>query len=164
MFQRIFESERHSRLFAKGDIKYVILDLIKSNPSYGYEIMHSLEEHFHGFYSPSAGSVYPTLQMLEDMGYVISSERDGKKVYTISEDGKRFLIDRKEDVHRIKNHMRDWWGESNREELRESFRELRSIIRLLSRKTRRMDTAKLSRIKETIAETSRKIERIIEEE
>jgi DNA-binding PadR family transcriptional regulator len=163
MFQRIFESERHSRLFAKGDIKYVILDLIKSKPSYGYEIMHSLEEHFHGFYSPSAGSVYPTLQMLEDMGYVISSERDGKKVFTISEDGKRFLIDRQEDVHRIKNHMRDWWGESNREELRESFREMRSIVRLLSRKARRMDVAKLSRIKETIAETCRNIERIIEE-
>jgi len=60
--------------------------------------------------------------------------------------------------------MRDWWGESNREGLRESFRELRSIIRLLSRKTRRMDTVKLSRIKDTIAETSRNIERIIEEE
>jgi DNA-binding PadR family transcriptional regulator len=164
MFQRIFESERHPRLFAKGDIKYVILDLIKSKPSYGYEIMHSLEEHFHGFYSPSAGSVYPTLQMLEDMGYVISSERDGKKVYTISDKGRRFLTDRKDDVHRIKIHMRDWWGENNREELRESFRELRSIIRLLSRKTRRMNTAKLSRIKQTIAETSRNIERIIEEE
>ena len=102
--------------------------------------------------------------MLEDMGYVISSERDGKKVYTISEEGKRFLTDRKDDVHRIKTHMRDWWGENNQEELREAFRELRSIIRLLSRKTRRMDTVKLSRIKETIAETSRDIERIIEEE
>ena len=164
MFQRIFESERHSRLFAKGDIKYVILDLIKTNPSYGYEIMHSLEERFHGFYSPSAGSVYPTLQLLEDLGYVISSERDGKKVYTISDAGKRFLTDRKEDVHRIKTHMRDWWGESNREELRESFREMRGIVRLLGREARRMDTSKLTRIKETIAETCRNIERIIEEE
>jgi DNA-binding PadR family transcriptional regulator len=164
MFKRIFEYERHSRLFAKGDIKYVILDLIKSNPSYGYEIMHSLEERFHGFYTPSAGSVYPTLQLLEDLGYVISSERDGKKVYTISDAGQRFLIDRKEDVHRIKNHMRDWWGESNREELRESFRELRSIIGLLSRKARRMDTAKLTKIREMVAETCRNIERIVEEE
>jgi DNA-binding PadR family transcriptional regulator len=163
MFRRIFESERQERLFAKGDIKYVILDLLKNRPSYGYEIMHSLEEHFHGFYSPSAGSVYPTLQMLEDMGYVISSERDGKKVYTITEQGRNFLTDHKDIVHKIKNHMRDWRGERNQEDLRETFHELRVMIHHLSRKARRMDADRLSRIKDIINEACRNIEDIIEE-
>jgi DNA-binding PadR family transcriptional regulator len=75
----------HPRLFEKGDLKYIILNHVKDKPSHGYEIIRAMEDSFHGFYTPSAGSVYPTLQMLEDMGYVKSSERDGKKVYTITE-------------------------------------------------------------------------------
>lgn len=68
---RSFESLAHlkrSCLFQKSDVKYVILDLLNEKPSHGYEIMRALEERSHGFYSPSAVSVYPTLQLLEDMG------------------------------------------------------------------------------------------------
>ena len=79
--------ERHAHLFERGHLKYVILDLLKDKPAHGYEIIKALEERFHGFYSPSAGSVYPTLQLLEDMGYVKSSDQDGKKVYTITAEG-----------------------------------------------------------------------------
>lgn len=164
MFEHFFESAKRSRIFAKGDIKYVILDLIKDKPSYGYEIMHSLEERFQGFYSPSAGSVYPTLQMLEDIGYVNSAERDGKKVYTISDKGKEFLIEHKEVVYGIKNHMRDWWGESNRDEIRDTFRELRSLVRLVSRKPHRLSGAKLKKIRAIIAGTYQNIEKVIDEE
>jgi DNA-binding PadR family transcriptional regulator len=164
MFEHFFESERHSRIFAKGDIKYVILDLLKDKPSYGYEIMHSLEEHFHGFYTPSAGSVYPTLQMLEDMGCVSSSERDGKNIYTITNEGKSFLTEHKDNIHRIKTHMRDWWGKSNREELREAFHDLRSLVRLITHKTQRLNMAKSTAIKEIIADAYRRIEKVIEEE
>ena len=54
-------------MFEKGDLKYVILDLLKDEPSHGYEVIRKLEERSRGFYSPSPGSVYPTLQLLEDM-------------------------------------------------------------------------------------------------
>lgn len=164
MFKRIFDYDRPSRLFAKGDIKYVILNLLKDKPSYGYEIMHSLEEQFHGFYTPSAGSVYPTLQMLEDMGYVNSSERDGKKVYTITEEGKSFLDERKDTVSRIKSHMRFFHEDSNREELHSTFSEFGRMMRLIGRKMRRLDTAKLKRIKDIMAEAHRNVENIIDEE
>ena len=80
----------------------MILDLLKDKPSHGYEIIRALENSFHGFYSPSAGSVYPTLQLLEDMGYVKSSEQDGKKVYTITEEGRKFLHEREETIDKIK--------------------------------------------------------------
>ncbi len=65
--------------FERGDIKYVILDLLRERPSYGYEIIRALEERFGGLYTPSAGTVYPTLQMLEEMGYVTSSQSEGEK-------------------------------------------------------------------------------------
>lgn len=163
MLRSIFASEHHSRLFAKGDIKYVILDLLKDRPSYGYEIMHSLEERFHGFYSPSAGSVYPTLQMLEDIGYVISLERDGEKVYTISEEGRRFLTDHKDTVHGIKSHMRDWGKKADREELHDAFHELRSMAHLISRRARQLETEKLMKVTKIITEACHNIEDIIEE-
>ena len=89
-----FFSERHSRMFEKGDLKYVVLDLLKDKPSHGYEIIRAMEERFMGFYTPSAGSIYPTLQLLEDMGYVKALEQDGKKVYSITEEGKSFLKQR----------------------------------------------------------------------
>ncbi len=105
--KRFFQYEVRSHLFEKGDLKYIILDLLKDKPSHGYEIIRALEERFHGFYTPSAGSVYPTLQLLEDMGYVSSLEQDGKKVYTITEAGKSFLSEREETVHKIKDHVKD---------------------------------------------------------
>ena len=58
---------RRGRVFEKGDLKYLILDLLKDEPSHGYELIRALEERFRGFYSPSPGSVYPTLQLLEDL-------------------------------------------------------------------------------------------------
>ena len=62
----------------RGDLRYVLLDLLKDRPSYGYELIQALEERFHGFYTPSAGTVYPTLQWLQDLGYLSVAEQDGR--------------------------------------------------------------------------------------
>ena len=70
------------RFFGRGDLKYVILDLLKDQPRHGYDIIRALEDRMGGQYRPSPGSVYPTLQMLEDLGYVTSSQQEGKKVYS----------------------------------------------------------------------------------
>lgn len=75
----------------RGDLKYVILGLLADEPMHGYEVIRRLEEESAGLYSPSPGSVYPTLQMLEDEGYVVSEPVDGKKVYRITEAGRAFL-------------------------------------------------------------------------
>lgn len=63
---------------------------------HGYEMMKALQERSGGRYNASAGSVYPTLQMLEDRGFVTSASTDGKKVYTITEEGKKFLAEGRE--------------------------------------------------------------------
>ena len=63
---------------------------------HGYEMMKALEEKSGGFYSPSPGSIYPTLQMLEDGGYVTSKETDGKKVYSITDAGRALLTERQQ--------------------------------------------------------------------
>ncbi len=96
------------RMFRKGDFKYLILDLLKDKPRHGYEIIRELEERFHGFYSPSPGVVYPTLQYLEEMGYVTSKEQDGKKVYTITDEGLKHLAEEKDIIDDIR--CRAWPG------------------------------------------------------
>jgi DNA-binding PadR family transcriptional regulator len=153
--------EKHSRLFEKGDLKYVILDLLKDKPSHGYEIIRALEERFHGFYSPSAGSVYPTLQLLEDMGYVKSSDQDGKKVYTITEEGRAFLKEREETFEKIRGRMRDWWGSGKQEDFREIFHELRGVARDVAKESHRLDADKMTKIKEIISKACRDIEGVV---
>ena len=87
--------------FERGDLKFAILRLISEKPMHGYEVMQSLEEESGGGYKPSPGSVYPTLQMLEDEGLVRSTEEDGKKVYEITEAGVAYLEENGDIVDKI---------------------------------------------------------------
>jgi len=158
--RRYFEREHGSRFFEKGDLKYVILDLLKDKPSHGYEIMRALENRFSGFYSPSAGSVYPTLQLLEDMGYVSSSEQDGKKVYTITDSGKEFLKERGETMDKIKAHMHAWCGSGSHEEMHQIMHEMGHLARNVARKVRHTDKEKLPLIMEIITRAAREVDAI----
>jgi DNA-binding PadR family transcriptional regulator len=156
--KRYFEGGRHSRFFEKGDLKFVILDLLRDKPSHGYEIIRALEDRFHGFYTPSAGSVYPTLQLLEDMGYVSSSEQDGKKVYTVTENGKEFLKERGETMDKIKAHMRDWSSSGSHGEIHDIMHEMGHLARSVMRKAHKMDKEKLLRIREIITRAESEID------
>src|ERR1700687_1639575 len=76
------------RMFDQGHLKFVILQLLDEKPRHGYEIIKELEERSGGRYSPSPGTVYPTLTLLEEMGYATATlEEGGKKVYAITESG-----------------------------------------------------------------------------
>jgi len=79
----------------RGDFKYLLLDALKDKPMHGYEIMKVVNDKYGGFYMPSPGVVYPTLQMLEDVGYVTSRTENGKKIYTITDEGTEFLKEKK---------------------------------------------------------------------
>jgi DNA-binding PadR family transcriptional regulator len=163
MFNRhFFQFEKHSRLFEKGDLKYVILNLLKDKPSHGYEIIRAMEESFDGFYTPSAGSVYPTLQMLDDMGYVSSSEHDGKKVYTITGEGIKFLEEQKDVIKKIKGQMKDWWGPRDIGEFHDTMHELRNLGRILGRSHQNLESEKWANIREVVTRACRDIEGIIE--
>jgi len=79
------------QIFESGEVKYVILRLLREKPRHGYEIIKALEERMGGWYTPSPGTVYPTLQLLEDQGYIRVVETEGKKVYQITPEGEAFL-------------------------------------------------------------------------
>ena len=80
------------RFFAHGDLRLVILHLIAEKPRHGYEIIKAVEERVAGAYSPSPGVIYPTLTLLEELGYVTTTAGDGaKKLHQITAEGRAFL-------------------------------------------------------------------------
>jgi DNA-binding PadR family transcriptional regulator len=79
------------RFFEGGHLQLVILQLIAEKPSYGYEIIKTIEERLSGGYAPSPGVVYPTLTLLEEEGFAVSSAEGNKKLYSVTEQGKEYL-------------------------------------------------------------------------
>src|ERR1700750_1346204 len=85
---------RSARFFEQGDLKYVILRLLEEKPRHGYDIIKELENRFGGSYAASPGTVYPTLTMLEDLGYArVVPEEGGKKIYEITDEGRKHLAE-----------------------------------------------------------------------
>lgn len=148
---------RPGRPFQRGDFKYIILHYLKDKSSYGYEIMRGLQERFHSFYVPSPGSIYPTLQMLEEMGYVTAAEEEGKKVYTITETGLEFLSEQKEFVKRMKEQMKDWCNPDTVDDISKTMGEFEKLAGLLRDNVRNADAEELTRIREVLTRTYKEI-------
>ena len=161
--ERFFHGFRHDSPFQKGDLKYVILDLLQDKSRYGYEIIRALEERSHGFYKPSAGVVYPTLQMLEEMGYASSAESDGKRVYTITEEGRQFLNERRDSADEIRSHMRHHWNPKNFGPIGEIMGEIARLGKSVGPRIRDANPEQLRRISEIVSRTRREIEAVLEE-
>ncbi len=123
---------RHAKwkIFERGDLKFVILRLVSEQPMHGYEVMKALEKESGGYYRPSPGSVYPTLQLLEDEGYVTVAEKDGKKTYTITEEGQAYLDDNEDvidDVFERVEHFTDRFFGRDMKDLSKSFSRLAQL-------------------------------------
>lgn len=81
---------------SRGDVRSAILHMLAEGPMHGYQIMSELSERTEGIWQPSPGSIYPTLNQLEDEGLVVPEETEGKKVYALTEQG-RAEVDSDED-------------------------------------------------------------------
>lgn len=81
------------RIFGHGGLRFVLLHLINEKPSHGYELIKAIEERLDGAYSPSPGTVYPTLTLLEELTLLSVDEADqgGRKRYQITDAGLRYL-------------------------------------------------------------------------
>lgn len=81
-------------------MKLLLLALIEQQPRHGYELIRTITDMFHGHYTPSPGSIYPTLTLLEELG-LISSEPGARKRYAIAETGRLFLGQNRELVDAV---------------------------------------------------------------
>jgi DNA-binding PadR family transcriptional regulator len=123
---------------------------------HGYEVMKNLGEEFGGLYRPSAGSIYPTIQELEDDGYVIGEEKEGKKVYSITPKGMDLM---KRDEEKFKAIIEE--RKSFLSERRGLNRELRNLTSLIMTNYRDLKTEKADEIAQILKEARRKISDII---
>jgi DNA-binding PadR family transcriptional regulator len=99
-----------ARFFGPGEVRLALLSLIAEGPKHGYELMRQLGERSGGIYQASAGTIYPTLQQLEDEGLVMADLQDGKRVYRITDAGSEEIRREDETVKRIWWRAKRWAG------------------------------------------------------
>lgn len=93
----------------RGMIEPTILEVLLERPMHGYEIMDKIEEQSHGMWRPSAGSIYPTLQMLEEKDLLAVKNENGKKVYSLTNAGREEADKAKEQ----RSHLREFFADKH---------------------------------------------------
>jgi DNA-binding PadR family transcriptional regulator len=161
--ERLFRGSRRWTCFQKGDLKYVVLDLLKDKPRHGYDMIRELEEKSYGFYKPSPGVIYPTLQMLQEMGYVSSTEQEGKRVYSITQEGLKFLKNQSDIADDVRRHMRHKWGFKNIGRVIMVMKEFRALEDLLSSSLRSLGADRTEQIRQILYRTYQEIESVLQE-
>ena len=154
---------RGGRMFEQGDLRYVVLRLLEEKPRHGYEIIKALEDRFGGTYAPSPGVVYPTLQLLEDLGYArIVPGPEGKKTYEITDAGRAYLAENQHTVDSIFERIAKMVGNL----LDEPMTEVHSAFRDVGKATYRRATdgagqpATLRQIVDILARAAKEIDAI----
>ncbi|WP_255771233.1 PadR family transcriptional regulator [Pseudarthrobacter sulfonivorans] len=82
-----FEKRSGTRA-GRGEVRSAILALLAERPMHGYQMISEIEDRSGGSWKPSAGSVYPTLQLLVDEGLISAEESNGRKTYSLTETGR----------------------------------------------------------------------------
>ncbi len=120
------------RMFDSGVMRLVILQELAKEPSYGYQLIKTLEERLAGGYRPSAGVIYPTLTMLEEQGLTSATTNDaGKKVYAVTPEGHAFLEENKKRLAEVEALMKVAGRGFQRErspQIMEAFMDLRRAV------------------------------------
>ena len=161
--ERFFRGPRRWASFQKGDLKYIILGLLKDKPRHGYDIIRELEEQSYGFYKPSPGVIYPTLQMLQEMGYASSAEQEGKRVYSITEEGLKFLANQSDIADDVRRHIKHKWGFKNIGRMIIVMKEFHALEDLLNSGFRSLDADKVEQIRQILYQAYQQIESVLRE-
>jgi DNA-binding PadR family transcriptional regulator len=143
----------------RGDVRAAILGLLAEAPMHGYQIIKEIEQRSGGVWTPSPGSVYPTLQHLEDEDLVTSDLSDAKKVFSITESGRA--------AYAARTSSKAPWEEVGDDvddtliELRDGIGQVAGAVRQIARGG---TTAQVSAAKRVLADTRRALYRILAED
>jgi DNA-binding PadR family transcriptional regulator len=158
---------RAGRVFEQGDLKYVILRLLAEKPRHGYEIIKELGDRFGGSYAPSPGTVYPTLTMLEDLGYARAMpEEGGRKSYEITDEGRKHLEEHSATVDDIFERIAKFvegFFDAPMADLKRSMASLgRATLYVASRSPN--DRERLAKISDILKQAAADIEKLTQEQ
>jgi DNA-binding PadR family transcriptional regulator len=148
----------------RGAVRYLVLDALTESPRHGYEIMAAIEAKSHGSYRPSPGVIYPTLQLLEELGHVKTSVRDDKKTYAISAAGKSELEEHRDDVASFYEQTEGVWDD-HAGDLMELAHIIKRMMRTVRRSARRgrLTPAMMAKIRAILDDSVRKLEALFDD-
>jgi len=146
----------------RGGVRYLVLDAVRDTPRHGYEIMTVIGERTGGAYKPSPGVVYPTLQMLEELGHVKVAEVEGKKVYAITPAGTADLAEHGDEVASFYEQSEDVW-EDHRDDLQAVMHRVRGLVHSFRRAARRgrLTPDVMKKIRAILEETATRLEAVV---
>jgi DNA-binding PadR family transcriptional regulator len=143
----------------RGDVRAALLLLLAEEARNGYQLMQTIEERSGGRWRPSPGSVYPALSQLEDEGLVRAVERDGTKLFEITDAGRE---------HVAKSHGQTAPWEMEDDPAFEALAELRSLVHQIAMAAGQVvhagDEEQIARARDTLADTRRRLYRILAED
>lgn len=129
-----------STWFGHGRLRLYLLNLLDDGPKHGYEVMRLMEDRTLGMYAPSAGTIYPRLQRLEQEGLVTHTKAEGgRKVYAITDAGRAELRRRESELAELEQELREnilGVADEIRGEVRESLRDLKDQLDQSARRLR----------------------------
>jgi DNA-binding PadR family transcriptional regulator len=146
-----------ARKARRGDIRTAALLLLAEEPRNGYQIMQEVEERSEGVWRPSAGSVYPALQQLEDEGLITSQESDGRKLFALTDAGRKLVEERGSDEPAPWQQMSGQYSD----EAMELGRTVRSLSHAFVQVMRTGDEAQIARARVVIDRARRDLYRIL---
>ncbi|WP_324828162.1 PadR family transcriptional regulator [Qipengyuania zhejiangensis] len=154
---------KRRRMFAQGELRLVLLKLIADEPRHGYELIKAIEEMTGGSYSPSPGTIYPTLSLLEDEG-VIAPAADGesRKAYHATDAGRVELDERSEEVDAIMERLCAQGEESEPLSSPDLFRAVGNLASVLRNRARsgRLNEDTVREIVDLVDDLAKKVERL----
>jgi DNA-binding PadR family transcriptional regulator len=152
------------RFFEAGEVRLALLSLLAEAPKHGYQLMKDLEERSGGLYHASAGAIYPTLQQLEDEDLVKVSQEEGKRVYRVTEAGKKELDANKEAIERIWERAKGfrewapWMGPEASAVERPAFQVMKSALRAATRGGGEPD--RIKKIREILEKAQQELDKL----
>jgi DNA-binding PadR family transcriptional regulator len=148
------------RRFERHDLRVPLLRLLAERPRRGAELAQALEDQPWSRRVANPAAVYPTLQLLEDLGCIAIADADGKRLYTITDEGRRYLAERGAPES---FDPAEWWTLAVDGQRHALFRELGEFARLVGKQAGlgRHDAATLERVRATIAGARVEVEAIL---
>ena len=110
----------------RGDVRTAILLLLTDQPMHGYQIMQAMSDRTGGAWHPSPGAIYPTIAQLEDEGVVTTNEEGGRRLVTLTDEGRSHLEERSA---RLGDPFADFADAPNRPDLRDPLHQVHAAVR-----------------------------------
>lgn len=150
----------------RGEVRFLVLDALAEGPSHGYEIIQTIEKKTEGVYKPSPGTIYPLLQMLEDLEHVDVEVEGKRKRYELTDAGRAELASHRDEVDEAYDRLGGSVGSVEGLDFGGWRRRVKKVMRSVGREARRgrIDPARRKQIKKVIDDALASIEDLLQAE